>query len=625
MNCTKAISLLTLLAFSSWSNAGEQTEAAAPDLDYRYPIYHAEYRVNGDGSSVATYTVATTVLKERAIDSAKRFSISFSTGVQKAEVIEAFTEKADGSRIDVPKDNFQVEENKGRNGDSPFFSDHSTVTVLFPDLGINDTVRLTYRISQTEATFPGHFSQSGSFPRDRPYEDVLIRIDYPTSLRAQYEKRDMEEQTSERDGRRTIEWRYANPHPLKSKRRDYSVYDPAADPGFAFSTFGSYREIAEAYGLRARPKAAVTDRVRRLAEEITAGKEKSVEQVQALYEWVATNITYGGHCIGAGAVVPRDIDLVLDNRMGDCKDHATLLQALLAAKGIASTQALVNAGNIYRLEAVPDVSMVNHVINYVPGMNLYLDSTSETTPFGLLPLTLFGKPVLLVDGYREGSTIPALPVGENRQEMKTVARIADDGSIVGTTEVSLRGHYAASTRAWMRRIPKDREAELIKVAFQRQGRDGSGAIERPDARELRSSYEYKVSFQMKDFLQRPGAGAFSITPLVFSEAPVGRFTAQAVVPVESADVACAAGYSSEEYQFELPKDMKLLSVPRNLSFENEYLAYRATYQVKGRILTVRRVIDDRTRGPVCSPAMLEAWRKLAAKALADGRAQIVYQ
>ena len=30
--------------------------------------------------------------------------------------------------------------------------------------------------------------------------------------------------------------------------------------------------------------------------------------------------------------LPRDLTFVLDNKMGDCKDHATLLQALLAAK-----------------------------------------------------------------------------------------------------------------------------------------------------------------------------------------------------------------------------------------------------------------------------------------------------
>ena len=40
--------------------------------------------------------------------------------------------------------------------------------------------------------------------------------------------------------------------------------------------------------------------------------------------------------MGIGAVVPRDMDVVLDAKMGDCKDHATVMQALLASHGKAA-------------------------------------------------------------------------------------------------------------------------------------------------------------------------------------------------------------------------------------------------------------------------------------------------
>ncbi|MGO4779545.1 transglutaminase family protein, partial [Lysobacter sp. 2RAB21] len=135
-------------------------------------------------------------------------------------------------------------------------------------------------------------------------------------------------------------------------------------PGYAFSTFRSYGQIAAAYGERALPKAAPTPRVRKLADEIAAGKKDQREVAKALYEWVSTNIQYAGNCIGLGAVVPRDQEFVLDNRIGDCKDHATLLQALLAAKNVPATQALINAGNVYQLPDIPVASSVNHVLNY---------------------------------------------------------------------------------------------------------------------------------------------------------------------------------------------------------------------------------------------------------------------
>jgi transglutaminase-like putative cysteine protease len=92
-------------------------------------------------------------------------------------------------------------------------------------------------------------------------------------------------------------------------------------------------------------------------------------------------VTYGGNCVGIGALVPCELNAVLDNRMGDCKDHATLMQALLAARGIDSQQVLVNAGNLYRLFELLVVAQVNHVINYVPELKLFMDATAKDRPY----------------------------------------------------------------------------------------------------------------------------------------------------------------------------------------------------------------------------------------------------
>ncbi len=236
-----------------------------------------------------------------------------------------------------------------------------------------------------------------------------------------------------------IEWSYTNPKPIQTERRDFSVYDPAKESGFAFSTFKTYADIAAAYGERALPKAAVTERINKLAGEIVKDKTAPREQARALYEWVALNITYAGNCIGIGAVVPRDLSFILDNKMGDCKDHATLLQALLAARGIKSTQALVNAGSMYRLPKIPTVFNVNHVINYLPTFDLYVDSTSDSTPFGMLPYSDQDKPTLLVEGFKDGTKTPVPPIGSNKQHIKSTFKIAPDGTVSGSIEVSQHG------------------------------------------------------------------------------------------------------------------------------------------------------------------------------------------
>ncbi len=608
----------------TFSSSLHAEEGAALDIASRYEKYAIEYRLNTDGSTVETREFAMTVLKEPAIEQLKESTISYSASIQTLEILHAYTRKAGGARVDVPNNNFQVVENKGKEQDAPVFSDRVRMTVVFPDVAVGDTVIIAYRLVDKEPMFPGMFSVANTFSRAYPYDAVTIKFDMPSTLWAQYEAREMAEQVTESDGRKIIEWRYQNKNPIRDKRRNYSVYDLEQEPGYAFSTFRSYQQIAEAYGARALPKAVVSERVRKLADEIIGKEKQPREQARLLYEWVATNITYAGNCIGVGAVVPHDIDFILDNRMGDCKDHATLLQALLQAKGIESIQALINAGSSYRLPRIPVVSTVNHVINYLPAMDLYVDSTSATTPFGMLPYSAIGKPVLWVTGFKPETRTPIPPPGQNRQAMKTTIKIAEDGSMSGTVDVKLQGVFAVAMRDRLRDLPREVEEEIVKNVFEGQGLVGSGHFEKEDAKALRASYGYKASFEVKDYLQRPGAGAFAVAPIFFSQAPIAMYAQAAVEQIEEFDVACYSGSTIEEYRIEFPKGMKILSVPKNSHFKNEFMAYKATYLLKGRTLTVRREVDDQTQGATCSPAIQQAEKELAKKLQSDLRTQVVY-
>ncbi|WP_324779002.1 DUF3857 domain-containing transglutaminase family protein [Thiobacillus sedimenti] len=611
-----------LLAASFRAGAAASGE---PELDSRITHYYADYHLNADASHVETHDWTTKVLQTRAIEGAKSQRISYSAGIQKVEILHAYTLKANGRRIEVPKTNYQLEANSGRDKDAPVFSDIATLTVVFPEVGVGDSVALAYRLTQLQPMFPGQFSVMNAFPRQLAYDDVQVTIDAPVSLWAQYEARQMAEHRSEKDGRLRLQWSYSNKHAARSTRQDWSVYDVEQEPGFAYSTFRSYAEIAAAYGTRARPKAVVSDRVQKLADEIARGHETPREEARALYDWVATNISYAGNCIGVGAVVPHDLTFILDNRMGDCKDHATLLQALLAARGIESTQALVNAGALYRLPKIPVVASVNHVINYLPVLDMFADATSPSTPFGMLPASDIGKQALLVDHFREGLRTPVPPVGSNRQTMKTTVRIDADGKATGKIDVSLSGMFAASTRAALREMPKDRLDEVVEGVFRNMGYIGSGKARLDDPKALLDSYHYQVDFALKDLVQLPGPGAFRIFPLFSTEAPVQFYLAAATAPEDTVDTVCWSGISVEEYAYELPENMRILSIPDDMQLENDFLAYRAEYRLKGQTLTVKRTFEDRTPGNICPPQMSAAYKRFAIQAAKNVKAQVLYQ
>ncbi len=614
------------LATSLIALSAAATAPAPLDVPVRSERLYVSYVIKPDGSQTQTREAALRILKQQAIEHSKQVSIGYSTSVERIEVLEAYTRKPDGRRIDVPRANYQLDINKGRESDAPAFSDRTSLSLIFPDVSVDDVLVLKYRLTDTEPMFPGQFSANERFNTQAAYDDVKVRVDYPESLWMQHATTGMTQSADEsRDGRHVLEWKWSNPTPRKSTRHDYSVYDADTAPGYSLSTFRSYGQIAEEYGKRARPKAVVSKRVRALAEEVTEGIREPREQARMLYEWVATNINYAGNCVGVGAVVPRDQEFVLDNRMGDCKDQATLLQALLAAKGITSTQALVNSGSAYHLPKVPVVSMVNHVIVYVPGLDLFLDPTSGTTPFGMLPLGDSDKPVLLVDGYRDGLRTTALASAANRANVKTVVTVKPDGSIAGVVQVSVSGLFAVSGRDRLRNLTAQEREDFMKSIYRRDNKTGFGRLESDDPKPMRKDFRYKVTFETEDFAQVPGPGAFTISPLYSSEASIGMVASMTEDEEEARETNCLGGTVVEEYTYKFPKDMKILAVPRDVHLASGPATYQATYALKGDELHVTRELVDRTDRNVCPVSVQRDFAALARKVVKDLKAQVVYQ
>ncbi|HET8731066.1 MAG TPA: DUF3857 and transglutaminase domain-containing protein [Moraxellaceae bacterium] len=599
---------------------------AASDIGLRYDDYSIRYDLNADGSFVRTAVFTVTVLKESAIEEAKQDSNSFSTSIAEGEYVEAWTQKAKGNRIPVPKDNYQSNVAGGHKKGSPFYSDYTTVSVVFPDVEVGDQVHAVWRETVKEPIFPGQFTERDDLSRYTAYTHADLTVTMPVSYKLRSQAWHLKEAAPrEENGRRIWQWTYENPVPEKWSPESAGIERLEDDPVLLLSTLDDYRQIVDSYATRARPKATVTPRIQTLADSITKKSTTPAEKARALYEWTQKNITYGGNCIGVGAVVPRDLDVVLDNRIGDCKDHATLLQALLTAEGIPSSQALVNAGQLYDLPELPVVANINHVINYLPTLGLFLDSTSSDTPFGRLPFGDADKPVLLVDGYKPGLRTPADRGMADSQHTVTHLRLNSDGSASGEMDVKASGLPAVTIQRGLRDIPPTRRAEAMKRWLKSNGLQGTGELQ-PDAGfDPQGGYHVHISLALKDFLQNTEAGAFPLRPLLG-----GNATFAAVVgPVQDDEPkkarSCSGGNVSEEYVVEFPADMKVVYLPRSRTLTRDGVHYSASYAQQGNTVTLTRTINGTVKSNICSPAQLAERVELAREVRREQRSQLLYQ
>jgi hypothetical protein len=204
--------------------------------------------------------------------------------------------------------------------------------------------------------------------------------------------------------------------------------------------------------------------VRAKALEITRNSADAKSKVRALHHWVASNIRYISVALADGALVPRSADSVRKNLYGDCKDHVVLLEALLAAVGIDSSPALINSGKAYSLSSIGIGGPLNHVITYVPALDLYIDSTDPMSPFGTLPFEVMDKPVLLTALNRTGRT-PAMKAAEHVTENRLEMTVRNDGTIAGKGHATLTGVTQIRSRSARKKDSRAEDSRTSRSFF----------------------------------------------------------------------------------------------------------------------------------------------------------------
>ena len=542
------------------------------ELQSRMTKLHIDYVVNDDFTVERISEIEIKSLSDKFAKDLKKRLFSHSTSIEKFEILEAYTIKADGERIDVPEGNYQVTVNKGIGDSGAIFSDRTKVTIVFPDLEKNDSVYMKVKNVETEPMYANNFSVSQAFWSQVAYDDVKISFDLQESLIFKHQVRGMKEKITTKNGRKQIILTYENKKPVKIKREDFSVWDESKEAGYALTTFMDYESFARSYGDRALPKSVPTDRIKKLANKIIAQEKDKKEQARLLYDWVATKISYARNGIGVGAVVPHDTDFILDNRMGDCKDHATLLEALYSSVGIESTQGLINSGSSYSLPEIPVVKSVNHIINYIPEWDKFVDTTNPSMPFDRLAFSLSDKPVLLLDNFMLGKKTPPTQIGDNHQHVESTMKIQPDGSVEGNIHLKLKGQPAIDLRKSWRHATQEQEEQWLEKIFSSQNKIGSATMKKDDPVPLLSEYSYSFEFNRPEFILPKGTGGFYIGPLVSAPMSVENFINFPKEEIEGYEVACSNGYSIERLVYEFPESMKVLAKPDNFEIrENLYL------------------------------------------------------
>jgi len=601
----------------------EAPSDAGPQTAVRTVKAHVDIEIQPDGSYTTVSERILTPLTEQAVKGLGQASLSFREDVSTLDILEAYTLKQDGRRVDVAADRIKVTSPQYA-ARAPIFNTVKSKVVIFPDVAVGDRLVVKTRMHMHTPDFPGQFNFSTLFPRSRLYDDVRVAVKSPQSMPLKFEARGLTEVPDEKSGdtvRRV--WTFANSQVIPEEQGAVDPWD--REPRLLVSTYANWAAVAQAYESRAKPMAMVATSVQRMADEITAGVTNRREQAKALYDWVSLNIRYVGVYLGAGGFVPHSADSVLANRYGDCKDHVTLLEALLAAKGIESSTVLIHTAPRFEEPGIPTLSAFNHAITWLPEFNVYLDSTARFLSFGVLANSEVDKPVLHT---RDGSTLRRTPVdAEGRSVVnKLQMTVANDGSVTGVVTVTGTGAIAATLRSQMSAVDTaEARPRYLQAMLNSAGLVGSAELTRDDATKLTDSYKYSISFQAKDWLRTDASGAFVVPTGFFSSVRMAGSLAMLSRPVEKVNHTCGSVTLEEHAELTLPGTIKPGKLPKDVLFDDPVIQYTATYSMEGSTIRAARRLTTKAKRGSCPPQEMAVYRRMAEEMRKDLRAQIVYE
>ncbi len=166
-----------------------------------------------------------------------------------------------------------------------------------------------------------------------------------------------------------------------------------------FSSIASWDKIAEWYHDLSQESIEYNDVVNKTYDEIfprgTQGLSET-ERAKRIYDWMNENLTYSYVDFRQSGYIPQKPAHVIESKLGDCKDFATLFLTLGRKAGLKVNLVLVNTNDNGEMDPLMPSIGFNHAIVRVmlDGKKNYLELTDKYLPFRALPTSLFNATIL---------------------------------------------------------------------------------------------------------------------------------------------------------------------------------------------------------------------------------------
>jgi hypothetical protein len=595
--------------------------AAHPDDDWIFLLDDGVVILEKDGTGSRTYRYVIQVLSREAAERWGELSFSYVDGRERLRLNWVRVVGADGKVISAQPSHEQ-ESLAPVSEQAPVYTGAKVRRVSLGGVAPGTIVDYSYTTETLKPVLAGDFYSSWRVTTGRVTKRSRFVLEVPRDQRPRLIERNLDFPTrvTERGGRRTYVWATKDLPEIESE--PFAADSNGVYMGITVGGWTSWADIARWYADLSRDRYALTPELEARLGEVVAGARTRRDSLAAVHRWVAQDFRYVSLSLGIGGYQPRLPASVLDTKYGDCKDKATLFIALARRMGAEALPVLLSQGGGVDRE-LPSLRQFDHMIAAVrgPAGYLFLDLTSELTPFGSLPPSEQGEFALIVhpDGRGEEVTLPEEPFGAHGASHVIDGELSADGLFAGRYAEHRTGAFQYSLRSALATpiaaADRPRMARAIANGLF-EGAEGDSIV-LFDGRDLTS--EARVLVYLKNGRAATISGKTAILTL-----PLANYANRGLVADLEADtnrvfpiaVHEVVGPRVESWSLRvvLPEGWRA-RLPEAVTVRGVYGAYEARYAQQGRVLEVTRRLSGAGEGiePPHRIGGLIAWLKDLAK------------
>ncbi|MGA2356477.1 MAG: tetratricopeptide repeat protein, partial [Terriglobales bacterium] len=360
------------------------------------------------------------------------------------------------------------------------------------------------------------------------------------------------------------------------------------------TTFTDWKQIAEWYAKLQGDRMTIDDSVQKKADELVKGAGTPTEKARRLYDYVARNIRYVSISLGVGRYQPHSAADVLQSGYGDCKDKHTLFSAMLRAEGIKSYPVLIDSSRQLD-EDIPSPAQFDHVITAVrfsagPAL-VFLDTTPEVTPFGLILYQLRNKQAVLASDDSEAGIqwTPADSPIKSFMNFSLDGRFTPFGALDATLEMTAQGDRDWPMRAAFRRVARAQWKDFVKALTAQWGLPGDvDNVQLDPLEDTSQPFHLKFHLRQDQYFVVPSASV-NFRPIPPLGLPAVKASAKNKNPLNIGP----AGEIDYRVRLQFPANYTV-HTPTAVKMSRDYGDYSSTYTLTKGILEGERKLVVKT-------------------------------